>query len=97
MILYQRIIAGGLILAGLSGLYGCKQGNNDQPPNPSEPRLKYLDKGSIGSHDVTDSRAGVSVALADMDGDGDLDMITATPREIKYFENTGNGPQKSQK
>ena len=42
----------------------------------------------------TDARfldSGVGVALADMNGDGHLDIISAAPDGVKFFENQGNG------
>lgn len=35
--------------------------------------------------------SGVGVTLADMDGDGDLDLISVVPDGVKHFENQGSG------
>ena len=35
--------------------------------------------------------ACLDVAIKDMDGDSDPDMIISTPHEVKYFENVGRG------
>jgi hypothetical protein len=50
----------------------------------------FINKGIIGNPDTRRGDAGVSIAIGDMDGDGDLDFITAAPDNIKYFQNVGN-------
>jgi hypothetical protein len=39
----------------------------------------------------TTSRSGIGVALGDIDGDKDLDLIVASPTAVKYFGNNGEG------
>ncbi len=38
-----------------------------------------------------DHRAGVGVVTADMNGDGHIDVVSASPLGIRYFENDGGG------
>lgn len=37
------------------------------------------------------SRVGIGVAVADMNGDGYTDIVSAISDGVKYFENDGNG------
>ena len=48
MRLYQRIIAGGVILAGLAGLVGC---DSSQPPK-TKIEQRYVDMNADGRKDI---------------------------------------------
>ena|SRR3989344_4583575 len=92
MKLYQRTIAGGLVLAGLAGLLGCDNlGCDNKSQNQTrdaKPQLPYHQVAEISGESF---RAGIGITTADMDGDGDLDILIAGPSEgIKYLENQGN-------
>jgi len=94
MRLHQRIIAGGLVVAGLAGLLGCDQrpkGENSTPK--SEYATHFSDRGRIGQVQPYNNLDGIGVATGDMDGDGDLDVVVALANkgQLRYFENTGNG------
>jgi|SRR3989338_5215658 len=79
--LYQRIVAGGLVVAGLAGLIGCKEDNN---PAYSQ---HFQDLGKIGGG-YNDFSGGSGIGVGDMDSDGDLDLIVADRfAKMHYLEN----------
>ncbi|MBI4152448.1 VCBS repeat-containing protein [Candidatus Woesearchaeota archaeon] len=93
MRLYQKIASYALIGAASLGLFGCDNSNNQNRPqnDPAESRLEFfLDRGVIGNPNAAWGQSGTGVATGDMDGDGDLDIITATPGNMKLYENTGS-------
>ena len=54
-------------------------------------RKGFVDRGIIPGTQSTQKGAMVSVAAGDLAGHGRLDIVTASPDGIKYFENTGKG------
>ena len=50
----------------------------------------FADRGVVGNPQSKHAGSGVSVAIADIDRDGDFDLITASPQHIKLFRNTGS-------
>jgi hypothetical protein len=87
---YHNLINTGILLSGLMGLYGCS--NSDKSSKKlTESKIEYfVDKKNIGDIKCRMNTAGVGMALADLDDDYDLDMITASPNAVQYFENTGS-------
>lgn len=86
---YQKIIASGLILAGLAGLLGCD--------NKSKPKSKEIEESqSYFAELPMYSESGMAMATGDFDGDGDLDLIVGV-RSYGYearlykFTNDGKG------
>ncbi len=86
---YQKIITGGLALAGLVGLFGCdnKKGNSEG-------------ESIIPSHFATvpmSYETGLDMTSGDFDDDGDLDLIVgARPYGVDEgrlyrFKNNGEG------
>jgi hypothetical protein len=90
MKLYQRIIAGGFVVAGLAGLVGYK----DKVPieNPAQvPNIRY--EQSIPYSPIAGGgySAGGDVASGDINGDGFNDLIVADVRKITRYLNNGAG------
>ena len=77
----RKVISGGIILAGLVGLFGCdkndSRGTITHPLNDFKPH--HINYGY-----------GTGVAAGDVDGDGLNDLVVGTPIAVKYFKNKGN-------
>ena len=92
MKLYQRMIAGGLVIASLAGLFGCGNKSKEEQPKPrNEYAVHFSDRGLIGSLPRHGSNDSIALALGDMDGDGDPDILVAKANldnpGIRYIEN----------
>jgi hypothetical protein len=61
---------------------GCGSDDSKIPPVAKKNNL------TVGGEN---GKAGIGVAVADMNGDGYLDIISAGPDGIRYFESDGNG------
>jgi hypothetical protein len=99
MRLYQRIIAGGLVLAGLAGMLGCEKKPKEETPATTNPyAVHFSDRGLIGEIPRYSNEDGIALAVGDMDGDGDLDVLVAKANSsnsgVRYLEN--RLPQKNQ-
>jgi len=92
MRLYQRIIVGGLILVGLAGMLGYNKKPKEENSVSTNPyALHFSDRGLIGEIPRFDSSDGIALAVGDMDGDGDLDVLIAKSTSknsgVRYLEN----------
>jgi sugar lactone lactonase YvrE len=77
MKLYQKIITGGLVIAGLAGLVGCDS-------HPDTPKADYKSKTSIAKVNSA-VYLGSSIAAADMDDDGLVDLLSTDGDGNVYF------------
>ncbi|MBU0456746.1 MAG: VCBS repeat-containing protein [Nanoarchaeota archaeon] len=90
-----------LLLAGAIGLAGCDKGNENystnKPTEPAKPANVYQFQGfgDIGNVSEGMYRDVTQIETADVDGDGDLDIIVGTETgRIVVYEN--KMPQKGQ-
>ena len=77
MRLYQRIIAGGLVVAGLAGLLGCERDNTPKPRKFAETNSAALADGDL--------------AIGDLTGDGLADIVKLDQTGVYVIKNLGNG------
>jgi hypothetical protein len=87
--LLGKIIVGGLIVGTSLGLTGCLQ-------KEDKTTIKdFSNKGLIDKFSMNEGMDNIALAVGDMDGDGDLDVLIAksngNDRGVKYLENIGNG------
>lgn len=68
---------------------GCKGKESVETAEAKTPPT--FTPGQILPTEAVYGRSGIGVVLKDMDGDGDLDIVSAAPAGVKYFENVGNG------
>lgn len=82
MKLYQKIIAGGLVVAGLAGLLGCDK-------HPNTPNANYKNKEAIFTIPIGGygSRA---FSVADVDGDGISDLLSTDQQDVYFHKGLGN-------
>jgi len=84
----QRIIAAGLILAGLAGIVGCRNKGVQLPVKRPVQSSYFIDRGVIAP--IKENPRYVKVTAADMDNDWDMDLLVSDYRKgISYFENKG--------
>ena len=83
MRLYQKILATGALIAAV-GLAGCVKRQEDK--TEAEPtQIEIYSPHNDGRR--TTSQSGISVALGDIDGDKDLDLIVGSPSHIRAYLN----------
>lgn len=83
MKLYQRIIAGGFVVAGLAGLLGYDK-------HPNTPKANYENKTSI-FRVPNDTYSGRAIATADLDNDGTIDLLSTDSKgEVYFHKGLGN-------
>lgn len=78
---YRHFLSCALIGAAGLGLFGC----NRKQENKVDAHIT-ISTPYNGSH--TTSQSGISVALGDIDGDKDLDLIVGSPSHVRAYINT---------
>ena len=91
MRLYQKIITGGLVMAGLAGLLGCDRKNPNETGNSESPSSAYIITEPKNFGSKFSRSMAPDATIGDVDGDGSNDLIIGTPLAVKYFRNNGYG------
>jgi hypothetical protein len=98
--LAKKIIIGSIVLGGLAGLTGCYYQRDKEmvgmdiskPAKKEKKEAAYFSESeTITTYPAMGSSDKVDMALGDIDGDGDLDVLTAASGRVKYSENLGDG------
>jgi hypothetical protein len=104
--LAKKIILGGMLiggLAGLAGLTGCLENYSPEElkslksklekslKSNTETRRYFSNEGVIAKYPAMGITDKVDMAVGDMDGDGDLDVLIAASGRVKYSENLEDG------
>ena len=79
----NQIVSYAVIGAGLAVLSGCDEKN--QPAERTEPIPYVVTQPFNERH--TSAQSGIGVALGDVNGDGNNDLIIASPSSVRVFIN----------
>ncbi len=91
MKLYQRIIAGGLVVTGLAVILYSGQKNTNESQILKQSSNTYITTEPKNFENCFSSEMALRSTTGDIDGDGLYDLIIGTPVAIKYFKNNGEG------